>query len=201
MISSKHFFIGAAADVSGAGIEQYGLYEIITDRFVLTSKYPEVLQTIAILFSSRFTLLVCKLDTASNFSEKLIDNLCCTNWTMQDTNITVNRAIDDYAQPAIYDVQELIAARTPTNPNELIIKDIDYLMITYHWLTCNEGHTRRMNSQLFVKTEFMVSGYLTLPMPVSRTTAVLQELYKLTYEEFNLVDSRKRIEELIAEIA
>lgn len=59
----------------------YGLYEPITDCFLLILNSLETARTLKYILSSRYAIYLCRLDSASNFSSDLIDNSCCENWS------------------------------------------------------------------------------------------------------------------------
>jgi len=63
---------------------QYGLYDMITNRIVITYHEPHILEFVSNLFSSRVDLKLVNLSTAENFTNNLIDNTCCMNWTVSN---------------------------------------------------------------------------------------------------------------------
>ena len=88
----SYFFHGSAYPREPHVIKQYGLYNSVIDRFVLTHHDPRILNGVRKLFSSRYHLLLCSLHTAENFSHGLIDNLICYNWSMRSSsNLRVTR--------------------------------------------------------------------------------------------------------------
>jgi len=67
--------------------KQYGLYEPITNSFVITHSKLHYITYLQHLFSSRFSLVVIDITTSINFDEKLIDNTCVDNWMLKKTDV------------------------------------------------------------------------------------------------------------------
>jgi hypothetical protein len=63
------------------GTPVYGLYEPVTDCFILILDNLSTAVKLKYILSSRFALFVCRLDLARNFTLNLIDNECCENWS------------------------------------------------------------------------------------------------------------------------
>jgi hypothetical protein len=61
---------------------QFGLYSPVMDRLVCVDSDHTILEYIVFLMSSKIRLLVVPLHLAPNFSVDLIDNTCCTQWTI-----------------------------------------------------------------------------------------------------------------------
>ena len=60
----------------------YGLYEPILDMFLLILDSAEHAETLKYIASSRYTLHVYRIDTAINFTDIHMDNVCCHNWSL-----------------------------------------------------------------------------------------------------------------------
>jgi hypothetical protein len=61
---------------------QYGLYNPVVDRLVFVSDNYDILEYVVFLMSSKIRLLIVPLHTAPNFKIDLIDNTCCSNWSI-----------------------------------------------------------------------------------------------------------------------
>lgn len=105
-----------------------GLYQPILNRFLLTLCNVEYAREIAMIASGRYHLFLVNLVTADNYSENLIDNLCCDNWSLpaeQITETTINR----YAN-FIVDATHLTENY---NTNELV-EEKQYLQLCWQYL-------------------------------------------------------------------
>jgi hypothetical protein len=71
-----YFFWGCGESI------QYGLYSPVMDRLVCVDSDYTVFEYIVFLMSSKIRLLIVPLHHAPNFSVDLIDNTCCTQWTI-----------------------------------------------------------------------------------------------------------------------
>ncbi len=75
-LDQDYFFWGCGEPV------QYGLYSPVADRIVLVSDNADVLEHLVFLMSSKIRLLIAPLHTSPDFKLDLIDNTCCTGWSV-----------------------------------------------------------------------------------------------------------------------
>ena len=59
-----------------------GLYQPMENTFLLTLCNVQHAQDIALIISGRYPVFLVDLTSAENYCENLIDNLCCTNWSL-----------------------------------------------------------------------------------------------------------------------
>lgn len=75
-LDQEYFFWGCGKPV------QYGLYSPVTERIIFVDDDINVLEYVMFLMSSKIRLLIVPLHTANNFTNNLIDNTCCTRWSI-----------------------------------------------------------------------------------------------------------------------
>lgn len=198
MINSKYFFYGSAISRPGQGFSQYALYEPISDRFVMTSQFPNSLVTVLRLFAGKASLRLCRLSSAVNFNPTLLDNTCCLNWTIADkTNLVVSRGIDNHITADIYDVTELTASKELVEP-ELIVENQEYLFAVYNWTTFEERRDwLLLATDGFFETENDLCSMIELPMEISQTTKDLQEVYNIIFTELDFSAAKERVETIL----
>lgn len=124
--SETNFFYGSARldETTGVGFTQFGLFNAVENRFVVTHPELEILQLTAMLFSSRYDLIPCDLVRATNFQPRLIDNSCCTNWTIGNQQILSFTRYNRFVDALV--VTELCPAIQPA-PQTLLNNDIQYI--------------------------------------------------------------------------
>jgi len=196
---SKYFFYGSANyNKKTDEYVQYGLYDPITDRFVLISQFCDALHKIAMLFSSRLSLRLCRLTTASNFSANLIDNTCCFNWTIKNRdNLTISRKIGEHITSKLYNVLEFSTAET-LSTKELIVDNREYLLAAYDWVTDNEKKSWLLyKTDPFYFSELELSAVITLPLELSSTAKDINDVYDIIYSEFDFNIAREKIETIL----
>lgn len=191
---SEYFFHGSAAEDGS----QYGLYEPITDRIIMTSRFPNALETVAFLFFGRYNFYVIKLSTADNFQPNLIDNLCCTNWTIANkSDIRANADIRKlHEEKTVIPVKSLVQVG-PIDHNELVYKDIEYLMAAYYWTTTEERELKISHFEPFSKTELSIQSFLTLPVPLSGTNDAVRKMHDIIFTEYDFATAKRQIDEII----
>lgn len=85
------------------------------------------------IMSSRYSLFVCRIDTADNYIDNLVDNECCHDWSL------LNKSDINISTPYLFEkctnVSRLIPAdhNDPT-VNEEIRQEQDYLHMVRFWL-------------------------------------------------------------------
>jgi hypothetical protein len=100
MTECPYFFYGAAIDNPGQYC-QYGLYNPVLDCFVLVHSDLSMLRLLLKLFSSRYYLILCRLDLAQNFDKNLLDNSVCINWTVENSDQFLFTKIQNFTSKEI----------------------------------------------------------------------------------------------------
>jgi hypothetical protein len=75
-LDQTYFFWGCGEPI------QYGLYSPVMDRLVCVDKDYEWVEHAVFLLSSKIRLLIVPLHFAPNFQIDLIDNTCCSQWSI-----------------------------------------------------------------------------------------------------------------------
>jgi len=196
--TSEYFFNGSADCEGNTNYAQYGLYEPFSNRFVLVSKFPDALRRVATLFSGRVSLRLCQLHSAVNFESKLIDNTCCTSWTIE--NLSGYNALKGYREHInmdIFNVKRLGPAESLNEP-ELIIDNIEYLMATYHWVNYSEREYSLMHiTDPFVSAELELNSHVSLPLELSPTSLATKELHDIIFTEPDFNIAKLKVEKIL----
>lgn len=198
---SPYFFYGSADYNEFSEIKsQYALYDPISERFVLTSKFSHVLHTVSLLWSGRLSLRLCSLHNAKNFRDDLVDNTCCTNWSLKNKeDILIARPISTHITQEVYKVHEIVPSENLID-DELILENREYLMATYHWISPAEsGKAVYFNkSDHFYRTEFELQGLIDLPIELTPSAKMLRQIHNIIFAEPEFSIAKEKIESLIA---
>jgi hypothetical protein len=197
-MQNKDFFFYGSADLPKYSEEckpvQYGLYSPALDCFVITHNNKDILRQLALLFSSRYNLILCRLDLADNFAMNLIDNMVCLDWTLQASKITKITRFPDYSELP-YQVTYLINNTARSHLMNNFYQDQQYLWAAVFWIGLAEYHWRWHNTHLpFIEDQ--LNSFVELPYRVPGVT-VKNQIYKIIYHEFDFVVARKKIEYIL----
>lgn len=86
---------------------QLGLWEPCMDRFLLIVSDSDIAETLRMIGSSRYSLFICNLNSADNYSSNLIDNTCCHHWTLSNKSQIRISDFNQFINPL--DVQHLVS--------------------------------------------------------------------------------------------
>jgi hypothetical protein len=75
-LDQKYFFWGCGQPT------QFGLYSPVMDRLVCVDDNYQVFEYVVFLLSSKIRLLIVPLHHAPNFKIDLVDNTCCSQWSI-----------------------------------------------------------------------------------------------------------------------
>jgi len=113
---NKEIFFDIGSSYLG---QQFGLWQPVLDRFLITVNDKDSALQIGLLASSKYKLLTCNLSSATNHNENLIDNLCCENWTLSNKRHINFTELDSHGK--IIEVENLIStdplSKNPDNFN------------------------------------------------------------------------------------
>ena len=193
---SPYFFYGSAANYNGH-LCQFGLYEPITDRFVLVTKIKEIAENIALLFSSRYNLLVCDLTSAENFNDKLLDNSCCYNWTIGNKdNLKINEKISSLIIKDTFEVQHIVESDA-ISEDDLIVADREYLLAAVRWISDVEERKILHGADPFFESEIIMNNLIHLPIRLSSATKIFKEVSNEIFTEYDFCKAKEKIELLL----
>jgi len=171
----------------------YGLYDLITQRFIYIHTNPSYLKMIAILFSSRYRLYTCRVDCAKNYTLNIIDNGVATNWGIDFQSYTdpVFTAKFDYFTH-IHEVEKLIELG-PLPPDEIILKDVPYIQyIDVLWSELEnfvshpyDGYNNDIDS--------VYRDILQMPFKHPRTKFISEHILSIIYEEYDFEIAKEKI--------
>jgi hypothetical protein len=175
------------------GVHLYGLYDIITSRFVYIHSNPFFLKLLAVLFSSRYRLFVCQIDCAANYYKNIIDNTVMTNWGIKFDKFEAANMLSRFDfLSQIYKVPELIELGTLPD-SEIIVKDIEYFKFV-----------EKLVQELFLFLNDYVDGYsndvdglykdvIGVPFHHKKLEFLTNSVFKVIYLELNLETAKKEI--------
>lgn len=125
MVDFKYF------DYGKPNPELYGLYEPVSDCFLIVYESLEVLLEVKYILSSKYTLFPIRLDQVNNFTTNLIDNSCCENWSF-----TNNKDIS--MRHLLFDVKNIYVAnsvsKTTNKSNFDIVSEKKWALFCLYWL-------------------------------------------------------------------
>jgi hypothetical protein len=185
---SKYFFFGAAKILSHGDEEkllQYALYNPIIDRIVIVHYNYLTLKLISLLFSSRYQLILCRIDRSKNWTDTLITNDVIDQWTMDTLNILFTR-FPSYSDK-IFEPTELL------NVTPISIEDREYILAAATWIEFLNEVDRFGRSSVNYYEDVL---YNLLPFKNPKKELVLK-IYEIIYKEFNFAAAEEKINQLI----
>lgn len=107
----------------------FGLWEPVSDRFLLILDDPDIASTIKMTAAGRYNLFVCEISNAKNYYHNIIDNTCCENWTIGNSHSIFVSNLDHYHGPQ--PVTELLSKEgSPDWPMQI---EKDFLQMCFYW--------------------------------------------------------------------
>jgi hypothetical protein len=190
--SLPDFFSYGSAVPTVSKYIQYGLYNPISDCFVITSDNNNALTTVAKLFSSRYNLILCRLDLAENFESNLVDNSVCLQWTLENASDSRFTVLPQFDAPPV-EVKKLIPATTMLKPDDLLICDQLYLLFALDCVNKIENH--KEYKELVGYNHSGLVDLVDLPFvpPVSQRMQLRKEIYNIIYKTFEFEQAKHAI--------
>jgi hypothetical protein len=189
-MDKKWFFYGCADNEFTV---TYALYEHTSDCFFLVDTDEKSMKDLAFLFSSRYQLTICQLNTAHNYLPELIDNTVCVNWTLTNKqDIPIAR----FPRPHMIVSAEGLVEKSNNNLPWNYNNEQNYLMAAKHWLShpALKGYpTALAHWGDFYHTSSMVPG---APFE-NRFVYTLSQIKKIIYQEFDLPTAHQKINQLL----
>lgn len=109
------------------GRTQIGLWQPVTNCFLLCLDDIEIAREIKFICNSRYVLQPVFLETAHNWRPNLIDNHCCENWTIDHKILNVGRIFSSGDASII---QQLVPNK---NIDSDCTKEKQWLQTVLHW--------------------------------------------------------------------
>ena len=187
-MNNQWFFYGCADNVFTPA---YALYEHVSDCFFLVDTDEKSMKELAVLFSSRYQLTICQINTADNYLPELIDNKVCVNWTLTNKQ---DVPIARFPRPHLVASAESLVEKSQQNLPWNYKNEQHYLMSAKHWLShpaLNNGYPAHWGD--FYYTSSMVPG---APFE-NRFSATLAQIKKIIYQEFDLQIAHQKINQLL----
>ena len=178
--NSEHFVWGSAIDQQ----PQYGLYNAVTDCFMLVTPNLNEANQLKSILSSRYELLLVELSSADNFNLNLIDNTVCTNWSFEGKHQIKIGTLEIYLTETLIQADTLCAStQSGSWPLE---SEQNYALMCQHWINFLNQQKHLVASQKFDKF---------LPLPDSLRDdddffKLTQKMYRTMYlgQNLQLVD-------------
>ena len=181
----SHFFYGSAKEQPhGDEIKllQYALYSPMINRFVLTHSNKSTLQTLSVLFSGRYNLILCRLDRADNFHKNLIDNLVALSWTTNPLDINFTRFLDVSTE---FNCTQLI------NDDFVHFDDQEYLMYSAELVELFTNDLQRFGREYIPVFEEILFNELPIP---NYKLILKQKVYSIIYNTFSFNEAKEKIQ-------
>lgn len=191
LTSNKWFMYGLPEDQNAP---LYGLYNSITESIFLVHYNPKTIRELAILFSSRLALNVCRIDIASNYELNIVDNEVCVNWGVKNTKNFPLTRIPQFN--SIIDVEELVYTENKESPYKFEELQV-YLMAACNWLEFQVPRLIEADQQLYKKYD---ADYIeALPgIPFSSPfKAAVEQIREIIYTEFDFTVAENKIQEIL----
>lgn len=162
-----------------ANPEQYALLDLRTNTFAIVIGEFEVAQTLAVLFSSRYFLGLCRIDQADNFKDNLIDNEVCTHWGPVEGRVVRPNQFPSYLRedtPCVRQLEEKEQAKD----NELF----EYLMFALRMVTKFHEDRGEYGSGYFNSLDLVTANVIRLPFNSPRVK-LREQLFETIFLELD----------------
>jgi len=174
----------------------YGLYEGMTETFFLVHHDREVLKEVALLFSSRYVLHICRLDVAENYEQNIIDNSVCGNWTISNTkDVPITRLPVFDRLIHVKQLIELPGRELPWN----YAHDHTYLMAIAQWIDFGIRELKYLHQKQLEKYSCEYLDRLPGAPFRNRFLDYIERIREVIYQEFDFGVAETKITKLIAE--
>lgn len=194
-MQSEWFFYGSAMPKPSLhAYNQFALYSPVIDRFVMVFDDAELLRRISVCWSSRCQLILCELGGADNFEPDLIDNTCCLNWSMSDTQHLPWTRWPNFDR-APYQVQQLVYHSCGIDPSDLLIQNLPYLWASITWLWIEKN---QLVPEHHIVPKHMMPC-LDLPCGLPTNADLAQDLARIIHSEMDFDVARDRVKQLFAD--
>lgn len=177
------------------GDHLYGLYDIVTQRFIYVHSHFDYLKLVALLFSSRYRLYPCQIDCADNYTPTIIDNDVVTAWGIKYHNAYESSMSSTFnTVKTVYQVKSLIEL-SPLDDDEIILKDIPYM----HYL---QGVLTELNELVGIShmgggfdpdVDLSAAQFLDLPFEHPMSHIIFKEILKVFHEEYDFEIAKGKI--------
>ena len=197
-----YFFYGSAKKDTSGRTQQYGLFNFVIGRFVLVHHDRAMLDAVKKLFSSRYQLILCSLHTAENFSDGLIDNLVCYNWTMCNVStIRATRFPEFDIDP--FECKQLIELEA-FDTQEQIWKDRIYFWMVSSYVALLTNDVQRLGIyHKFIMEElpFFASAEFIAQDRSASIFDLRQQIYSVFYQTFDFKEAENKIQPILKNYA
>jgi hypothetical protein len=185
-MTNQWFFYGCADNDSTPA---YALYEHVSDCFFLIHHNRDLLYQLVPLFSSRYILNVCLLNSAANYRYDLLDNSVCKNWTIANK---FQIPFAKFPRPGTLIETELLVPKSSSNPWNFE-NEQSYLMAACAWLQLLDiEQNKKRDGEDFYQSSYSVPG---CPIP-DMWSKVRCDLTKILYTEFDVDKAENKINQL-----
>lgn len=178
----------------------YGLYEPVHDLFFLIHPDIEIVKKLVLLFSSRFTLHVCKISDARNYQPGLIDNTVCHNWTLSNK--------ESFPITRFPDINRSISPHLLIENNSIIPDnfkhDQKYMMYICNWFEKEVPKLQQLHQQ-YINTLTRFAGFQTNRSIASLPGAPFNDKYvqaissieSIAYSEFDVDTAITQVSQIL----
>jgi hypothetical protein len=187
-LDQTYFFWGCGRPI------QYGLYSPVTDRVVCVDDDYHLFEHVMFLLSGKIRLLIVPLHYAPNFKIDLIDNTCCTKWSITNWNPESLRpkfSVPVFKKHFFFDsCGDLIE-----KPHKDLTEIQNFIFLSYHVLKFF-----KLNQQLNQNYQYRIfSNLIKLPFnDFSQIKDIELECNRVIYLSDNYTAAKEKIESLCA---
>lgn len=193
-----YFDIGYPAKFGSCHI---GLYQPVIKRFLITVCSLEHAREIVLTAGGRYTLCPVNLVTAQNYCENLIDNYCCENWGLLESQI-VSTTNNDYVE---YYINADKLLNYPEN-NVDLSNEKAYLQMCWYYVKFFEEfmlknvyvwRTKRFMADIFDCNDRLYATVQNLKKQVIQQLFIGKDLNEIQRNIENLIDQAKKEHDLV----
>ena len=178
----------------------FGLYDTISNRFLILSSKENIVIQLRYLLSSRYHLHICRIDSASNYGEFYISNENCDRWTLSNRN---NVSFSSFAEQTIIPVDKLCIADEVPRFN--VLNEKLWCLLCMHWLyILNNDADGYYQINQYYKLDEYLNSFLNINEvdynPRQRSKKIVlakNDILKLLYLGRNLEETELAIKKLI----
>lgn len=148
------------------------------------------------LFSSRYNLRICCLDSAENFHAQMIDNEVCFHWSPDSAK---GMGFTRFPSPndSSYRVNKL-RYHDEICEQELLYQDREYLWAAVNWISFFEQSCLDNYYKIWIEEEMPV--FVDFPLPGHPMSRLKKQIYSVIYREFDFTTAEKTIASLLETI-
>jgi hypothetical protein len=180
----------------------YGLYEPVSDRFLIILQNENIAKQLKYILSSRYNLHICRVDVASNYKDTYINDNNCDKWTLS------NREDINFSNP-IMSPNIVVKELRPADivPQYNVLNEKVWCFFCKHWLYILNNETDWPDYRwLYSKLDDYLNSFLNIKDTQfdnhhykQKLSLVKNDILKLLYLSRDFKSTELAIEKLVHE--